>query len=126
MTRHTRRMEIREMKRLASAAGHTLEFHNPVWLLINGKEEMSIGVDVTVDEVKRAITGMDSIILSNKRAAAIYTHKLYTAADFTEEEIRRGNKLAVEVIENDMHICKRCGEYESGLWEPCKQKTSPR
>jgi hypothetical protein len=37
------------------------------------------------------------------------THTVYTAADFTTDEINRRNVLAVAVIDGGHLICKQCG-----------------
>jgi hypothetical protein len=45
-------------------------------------------------------------------------HVLYTASDFTKEEIERDNILAVQVIEHGLSICKVCGKAERELnWD---------
>lgn len=47
-------------------------------------------------------------------------HELYTADDFTQEEIERSNRLAEMVIYGGLSICKLCGEGEAGLDKPCR------
>lgn len=49
-------------------------------------------------------------------------HVLYRDSDFTEDELSRGNKLAVAVVDSGLNVCMRCGEYESGLDTWCKNK----
>lgn len=45
------------------------------------------------------------------------SHILYVPDDFTDEEIERGNILAVHVLDRGMNICKRCGRAEVELFE---------
>ncbi len=47
-------------------------------------------------------------------------HVLYVPADFNDAELKRQNRLAVMVCEHDLRVCKKCGDYESGLNAPCK------
>lgn len=49
-------------------------------------------------------------------------HVLYKPADFTEEEYKRRNQLAVMVIDGGLGICKRCGagEIELETWVTCE------
>lgn len=48
-------------------------------------------------------------------------HKLYTSKDFESmsREEQEGNLLYNYVV-NGVSICKVCGEFESGLYEPCR------
>lgn len=48
------------------------------------------------------------------------THELYTSEDFTADEIAKGNVLAVKVIEGSVSVCKKCGDYKSALYSPCR------
>lgn len=56
------------------------------------------------------------------------THTLYTAADFTRDEIARANVLAVAVIDEGRQICKQCGSDEEELrkWPTCEHVTAHR
>lgn len=49
-------------------------------------------------------------------------HILYTADDFTQEEIERENILAVHAIDQGLSICKVCGKAESELRWSCDTK----
>lgn len=43
------------------------------------------------------------------------SHLLYTAEDFTNEELDRRNQLAVLVVEGGLGVCKKCGAAEVEL-----------
>lgn len=45
-------------------------------------------------------------------------HVLYRDSDFTEET--EFTTLGIAVIDGGLQVCKVCGEYESGLSNPCK------
>ena len=47
-------------------------------------------------------------------------HVLYTAADFTNEEIERGGALVNAVIDGGLGVCKKCGAAEIELDKPCQ------
>jgi hypothetical protein len=50
------------------------------------------------------------------------SHQVYTADDFTAEEIASRNNLALAVIEEDRQICKYCGAegQEMETWADCE------
>lgn len=49
-------------------------------------------------------------------------HKLYTSKDFESMswEEQEGSLLYSYVVNGGLSICKVCGEFESGLYEPCR------
>lgn len=49
------------------------------------------------------------------------THYLYTKDDFTEDEINNDGALVRAVLDGGLAVCKKCGDYESGLDTPCKK-----
>jgi hypothetical protein len=52
------------------------------------------------------------------------THELFQKADFTEEEIARGNLLAVAVLKQNHEVCKRCGRADAELtMHYCNERT---
>jgi len=48
------------------------------------------------------------------------SHVVYKPSDFTEEEVARGNVLAVAVINDGHLICKKCGRQDEQLETYCK------
>ena len=49
------------------------------------------------------------------------THDLFVKEDFTDEEISRGNVLAVAVITENESVCKRCGDHGRQLESVCQK-----
>lgn len=54
------------------------------------------------------------------------SHTVYQPSDFTVEEIRRGNVLAVAVIVNDEKICMICNRSGECLESPCRRVKCPK
>jgi len=52
----------------------------------------------------------------------IKDHILYNKDDFTVEEIRSENQLAVAVLKGKMKICKYCGKVGEELEGKCESK----
>ena len=76
--------------------------------------------DINEDDPHQPVTiGFDPS--SGEDRSVVNGHVLYKPSDFTSEEINSGNKLAQVVIEGDLQVCMKCGEYESGLNTPCKK-----
>ena len=46
-------------------------------------------------------------------------HDLYTDKDFTKEEAEKETGLYIQVVENVLSICKKCGSAEIELREEC-------
>ena len=59
-----RRNTIKAMKAIALSAGFVLTWEQPIWVLLHKESgyDISIGVDTTLDDVKRAITGLKAIV----------------------------------------------------------------
>jgi len=50
---------------------------------------------------------------------AHFSHELYNSEDFTAEEYKRRNIIAVYVMDFDVGICKKCGKTERALINRC-------
>lgn len=46
-------------------------------------------------------------------------HVLHMSSDFEGDE--QFKPLGIAVIDGGLNVCMNCGEYESGLKEPCTQ-----
>ena len=85
------------------------------------KELVEQGAHVTDDMHQLTkILGIDLAHPDGDRTI-INGHELYKDSDFTDKELARGNKLGEMVVEGGLNVCRKCGEYESGLDEWCKK-----
>jgi len=83
----------------------------------------SCGLRWGVDEVGPHDIGVD-LAKPGADRTTLNGHSLFNDSDFTEEELLRGNSLAVTVCEAALQVCRVCGAYESELTNPCGSKRS--
>tara|TARA_R110002050_G_scaffold238498_2_gene374573 strand:+ start:256 stop:624 length:369 start_codon:yes stop_codon:yes gene_type:complete len=114
-------MNLAQIK-AAIAEGKTVHWSNELYV-VEGKDLNNLSIVCTSNNHTIGLTWLDGETLNGKEEdffipKNINGHNLYLLRDFTKEEFQGENNLALMVLEG-LDICKRCGEYESGLDNPC-------